>query len=146
MLCMKYTATERNEKIEFFEATWDFASETFTLPHKMPNERKEIHRMNKRTEQTKDEPHIERNHRRHVYSIQMNIKFAGLLLAASSLSLHHFASQTQLLSSHLMPLVHFIMRKEEIERVCTAIVPRCVIDNYNSKQQQQQKHPLPQQQ
>lgn len=48
MLCMKHTATERNEKIEFFEATWDFASETFTLPHKMPNERKEIHRMNKR--------------------------------------------------------------------------------------------------
>lgn len=51
----------------------------------------------------------------------MNIKFAACCLyILFFFTVHH----SQLLSSHLMPLVHFIMRKEEIERVCT-IVPRC---------------------
>lgn len=108
----------------------------------------------------------QRSRRRHVYSIQMNMKFTccccRCLLLAISLSMWFFVSSfcfvslyfirmslsahcLCVLSSHLMPLVHFIMRKEEIERVCTIVRPRCVIDNYNSKQQQWQQQPQQQQ-
>lgn len=49
-----------------------------------------------------------------------------LLLFFSLVSCTSFANLSVLstqfvLSSHLMPLVHFIMRKEEIERVCTIV-------------------------